>query len=130
MTGEIRWGIYRADLGSGEGSEQAGARPVLVVSNDSFNQVMPVVTVLPLTSKKPGRRIYPGEVLLARGETNLPGDSIVMAHQIRTISKRRLRSLYGYVTDAGTREKVVAALKIHLDIEDWVRTQAVGEGMQ
>ncbi len=118
MSEEMRWGIYRADLGSGEGSEQAGTRPVLVISNDSFNQVMPVVTVLPLTSKKPGRRIYPGEALIAQGEAGLPEDSIVLAHQIRTISRKRLKSLYGYVTSAGTQEKVEAALKIHLDLEE------------
>lgn len=116
MSEEMRWGIYRAALGSGEGSEQAGARPVLVISNDSFNQVMPVATVLPLTSRKSGRRVYPGEVLIARGEANLPEDSIVLAHQIRTISRKRLKSLHGYVTDAVTREKVVAALKMHLDL--------------
>src|SRR3990170_8446194 len=93
----MRWGIFRAAQGSGEGSEQAGRRPAMVISNDSFNEVMPIVTVLPLTSLKPGRRIYPSEVLLSRGEANLPADSIVLAHQIRTISKTRLRNRYGHI---------------------------------
>ncbi|MGH9339941.1 MAG: type II toxin-antitoxin system PemK/MazF family toxin [Acidobacteriota bacterium] len=44
------------------GSEQAGTRPVLVISDQDFNQLMPVITVLPLTSRKPGRKIYPNEV--------------------------------------------------------------------
>jgi mRNA interferase MazF len=118
MSAEMRWGIFRADLGSGEGSEQAGQRPVLVISNDSFNHVMPVVTVLPLTSLKPGRRIYPSEVLLTQGEASLSEDSIILAHQIRTISKKRLKSSYGYITNSKRRREIEAALRIHLDMEE------------
>ncbi|MDO8691571.1 MAG: type II toxin-antitoxin system PemK/MazF family toxin [Dehalococcoidia bacterium] len=118
MSREIRWGIFSAALGSGEGSEQAGQRPVMVISNDGFNQVMPIVTVLPLTSLKPGRRIYPSEVLLSKGEANLPEDSIVLAHQIRTISKTRLRNPYGYINDPEIRRRVEVALRIHLDLEE------------
>ena len=117
MSSEMRWGIYRAELGSGEGSEQAGQRPVLIISNDSFNQVMPVVTILPLTSLKPGRRLYPSEVLLRHGEASLPEDSIVLAHQIRTISKKRLKGLYGNITNLEIRMEIESALKIHLDLE-------------
>lgn len=117
MSGIARWSILRADLGFGEGSEQAGQRPVLVISNDSFNEVMPIVTVLPLTSVKPGRRIYPSEALLPQGEANLPEDSIVLAHQIRTISKKRLKEPYGHIDKSETREKVENALRVHLDLE-------------
>ena len=84
-----QWHIFQANLDPVTGSEQRGTRPVLVVSDEDFNQLMPVVTVLPLTSRKPGRQIYPNEVLLPKGTAGLPEDSIVMAHQIRTISKTR-----------------------------------------
>ena len=117
MSAEMRWGIFRADLGIGEGSEQAGQRPVLVISNDGFNKVMPVVTILPLTSLKAGRRLYPAEVLLHRGEADLPDDSIVLAHQIRTISKKRLKNPYGYITSYEVKIEIEDALKIHLDLE-------------
>ena len=102
----------------GEGSEQAGQHPVLVISNDSFNQVMPVVTVLPLTSLKPGRRLYPGEVLVTKGVADLPEDSIVLAHQIRTISKKRLKSPYGHIGNHEMQKRIENALKIHLDLEE------------
>ena len=118
MSGEIRWNVFRAALGSGEGSEQTGQRPVLIISGDAYNQVMPVVTILPLTSLKPGRRVYSNEALLPRGEANLPEDSLVLAHQVRTISKTRLRGLYGSVASLETRRKVEAALKIHLGLEE------------
>ena len=62
----FRWGVFDAHLGAGVGSEQRGRRPVLVVSDEDFNLVMPVVTVLPITSRKSGRRIYPNEVLFPK----------------------------------------------------------------
>ena len=65
-----KWRIFSADLNPVIGSEQRGKRPVLVISDEDFNIVMPVVTVLPLTSLKEGRKIYPNEVLLKKA---LPG---------------------------------------------------------
>jgi mRNA interferase MazF len=76
MTAVMRWDVYLADLEPSAGSEQGGRRPVLVVSNNDFNSVMPVITVIPLTSLKDGRRIYPSEVLLKKGCANLEVDSL------------------------------------------------------
>ena len=98
------------------GSEQAGERPVLVVSCEAVNEVLPIVTVLPLTVRRPGRRIYPNEVLLAAGEAGQPRDSVVLAHQVRTISKGRLGAPYGAVESEAIRERIRAALRIHLDL--------------
>jgi mRNA interferase MazF len=58
-----KWSLFEANLDPVAGAEQRGSRPVLVISNEQFNQAMPIVTVLPLTSTK--RRLYPSEVLLA-----------------------------------------------------------------
>ncbi len=110
----LQWAVVEADLDPVRGSEQRGLRPVLVVSNEVFNQVMPNVTVLPLTSTQ--RRLYPYEVLLPKGAASQPLDSIAMAHQIRTISKERLRRTYGYLEDPSLREEVRAAIKEHLDL--------------
>jgi mRNA interferase MazF len=43
-----QWAVAIADLDPVRGSEQRGRRPVLVVSNEDFNQAMPNLTVLPL----------------------------------------------------------------------------------
>jgi len=91
----FQWAVMEAILDPVAGAEQKGTRPVLIVSNEEFNQVMPNVTVLPLTSTK--RRLYPSEVLLPQGKAGQPLDSIIMAHQIRTISKQRLKGLLGYL---------------------------------
>jgi len=111
-----QWTVFLADLNPVKGAEQAGSRPVLVISRESFNQTMPVVTVLPLTTHKRGRRIYPHEFLLQKGQAGLPRDSVVLAHQIRTIDKTRLRSPYGTISDAVIQARIQQALRIHLDL--------------
>ncbi|WP_295419679.1 type II toxin-antitoxin system PemK/MazF family toxin [Sulfurovum sp.] len=81
----MHFSIYWADLNPVIGREQAGHRPVLVVSNDIENQ-MDIVTIIPVTSRKKGRHIYPNEVLiLLKGK-----EAILLCHQVRTISKKRL----------------------------------------
>src|SRR4030043_351304 len=111
----FQWAIMEANLDPVAGAEQKGTRPVLIASNEEYNQVMPNVTVLPLTSTK--RRLYPSEVFLPKGKAGQSLVSIVMAHQIRTISKQRLRSLVGYVEDQQLRHEVCEALKEHLDLD-------------
>ncbi|HOE17415.1 MAG TPA: type II toxin-antitoxin system PemK/MazF family toxin [Syntrophorhabdaceae bacterium] len=113
---EYKWTIFMANLNPVTGSEQRGTRPVIVVSDEIFNSVMPVVTVLPVTSLKEGRKVYPNEVLLNRGQAGVAQDSIILAHQVRTIAKERLSNKVGSLSDAGTREKVKGALKIHLNL--------------
>ena len=81
----MHFDIYWANLNPTIGREQAGHRPVLVISNDIENQ-MDIITVIPITSRKEGRKIYPNEVVL-----RLNGkEAILLCHQVRTISKQRL----------------------------------------
>ena len=111
----LQWAVVIADLDPVRGSEQRGSRPVLIVSNEEFNQAVPNVTVLPLTSTQ--RRLYPSEVPLARGTAGQPLDSIIMAHQIRTISKQRLGRSVGYVRDRSLQQAVRDAMAEHLDLD-------------
>lgn len=111
----FQWAVFEADLDPVAGVEQKGIRPVLIVSNEEFNQAMPNVTVLPLTSTQ--RRLYPSEILLPERKAGQPLESIVMAHQIRTISKKRLGRLLGYLDDAQLRLEIHRAIKEHLDME-------------
>lgn len=111
----FQWAVMEADLDPVAGAEQKGMRPVLIVSNEEFNQAMPNVTILPLTSTQ--RRLYPSEVVLAEGKTGQPLVSIIMAHQIRTISKQRLGRLWGYLDDRQLQHEVHRAIKEHLALE-------------
>lgn len=111
-----QWGVFRAVLDPVTGSEQAGTRPVLVVSCESFNIVMPVVTILPLTTYR-GGRVYPNEILVPRGTAGLPVDSLILVYQVRTVAKSRLQGRYGLLADDLLRTRVHRALLFYLDLE-------------
>jgi mRNA interferase MazF len=112
----FQWGIFWANLDPVKGSEQSGTRPVLVISAEEVNQVLSIVTVMALTSLKPGRKIYPIEVFLSADETGLAKDSLAMAHQIRAIAKDRLGEQCGSIKDSELQEKIKAAIKIYFDL--------------
>ncbi len=112
-----QWGVYLASLDPVAGSEQAGRRPVLVISRERLNQLLPVVNVVPLTSRKsPARVIYPNEVLLPAGTAGLPRDSIVLCYQIRTLDKQRLEQRLGAIADDALRRAIATALRFQLEL--------------
>ena len=118
MLQRRRWALLVADLDPVAGHEQAGRRPVLVVSNDAFNQATGLLTVVPLTSLKAGRRLYPNEVLLPAGAAGQSLDSVALCYQIRTISAARVASTIGRLTDPGLRRRIAEALLDHLEMGD------------
>jgi mRNA interferase MazF len=89
-----KWEIYKANLDPVVGSEQGKSRPVLVISENAVNQLLNTINVLPITSRKPGRTVYPNEALLKAGTSGLPNESIILCHQIRTLDKIRLTNIY------------------------------------
>ena len=109
-----RWSIWQANLDPVVGSEQGRVRPVLVISETATNDLLRVVNVLPITSHKPGRRIYPNEALLLSGTAGLTADSLVLCHQIRTLDKQRLSRLYGMLNDSARRDEILKALRYQL----------------
>ncbi len=105
-----KWHIYRANLDPVVGSEQGKSRPVLVISENDINDLLNCVNVLPITSKRSERFVYPNEVLLSVETSGLPNESIVLCHQIRTIDKSRLSIAYGSISDAILQAAVFDAL--------------------
>ena len=89
--------LYIADLNPVVGSEQGGLRPVLVIQNDMGNRYSPTVIVLAVTSQLQKARL-PTHVLLPAAGHGLERDSVVLAEQIRTLDKRRLRERIGVLT--------------------------------
>lgn len=116
-TTPLQWSVYSVDLDPTVGSEQAGRRPVLIVSRESANAALPVVTAIPLTSRKPRRRIYPNEAVIPKGVAGLKRDSIVMAHQLQTLAKTRLGRHLGTLDDPNFRDNVRTAMKTQLDLD-------------
>ena len=113
----IQWSIYTIDLDTRPKKGRRIRRPVLVVSRESANQALPVVTVLPLTDMKTGRRIYPNEVVLPSGTAGLKKDVIAMAHQTRTVAKGRLARPLGTVEDDDLRSQIRHAMCVQLHLE-------------
>jgi mRNA interferase MazF len=112
-----QWHIFMASLDPVTGSEQAGTRPVLVISREALNQLLPVVNVVPLTSRKsPARRIYPNEVLITAGTAGLSVDSIALCYQIRTLDKWRLCQDLGELTESDLRNRIFSAIRFQLDM--------------
>lgn len=89
--------IYEADLGEGEGSEQAGVRPVLIIQNNVGNHYSPTVICVPLTSKT--KKDMPTHHTIIKDKYSfLTYDSIVLCEQIKTISKSKLSHRIGMLT--------------------------------
>lgn len=87
MARILRGEIYWADLNPVRGREQAGLRPVLVLSQDLFNHRSATVIVAAITSK-PQKAGFPLSLALPQGR--LPKASWVKMSKIRTISVERL----------------------------------------
>lgn len=107
--------IHDARLDPVEGSEQAGFRPVVIISRDSLNAVRSTVIALPCTSHRPGRRVYATHALVRAPEGGLTADSVVLAEQIRILAKSRLVRQRGAVSPQ-TLARIERALLITLDL--------------
>ncbi len=86
LRGEIRW----ADLSSGRGHEQAGRRPVLIVSHEVFNERSGTVIAMALTSR-PQQAGFP--LTLEIAAKGLPKRSWIKIGQVRTLSVDRIGDL-------------------------------------
>ena len=83
LRGEVRW----ADLNPVRGHEQAGQRPVLILSHDVFNERSGTVIAVAMTSQEP-RAGFP--LTLESRAAGLTKRSWVKISQIRTLSVDRI----------------------------------------
>ncbi len=88
----LRGDIFWADLSPTIGHEQAGNRPVLILSHEVFNKRSGTVIATAITSQ-PQRAGFP--LTLELQQSNLPKRSWVKISQIRTLSIKRLRNKLG-----------------------------------
>lgn len=112
-----KWSIYRANLDPVVGSEQGKSRPVIIISEDEINNLLNTVNIIPTTSRKEGRRIYPNEVLIPANNFGLSSESIVLCHQIRTIDKKRIAQEYGHISDINVQSEIMEALCFQIGID-------------
>ena len=95
--------VWYASLDPTQGREQAGFRPVIVVSNDWFNQLEnSLVYVVPLTTRNRGLNLH---VEISAGEGGLPRDCVAMCDQMRSLDVSRLKNRQGKI-DSDTLARV------------------------
>jgi mRNA interferase MazF len=91
LRGDIRW----ADLNPTRGHEQAGLRPVLILSQDIFNERSGTVIAVALTGQ-PQKAGFP--LTLELKTPGLPKQSWVKISQIRTLAVERIGKIIGRVS--------------------------------
>ncbi len=113
-----RGDIYYADLTPVKGSEQDGIRPVVIIQNDVGNKYSPTVIVLPITSQ--AKNYLPTHIKIEGGRYGLPKKSIILAEQIRTIDKIRLKEKIGML-----EENILKEIKEALEISCGMRFEDI-----
>lgn len=104
-----RGDIFYADLSPVVGSEQAGVRPIVVIQNDVGNRYSPTIIGIAITSKEKIK--MPTHLEIDGTKYGLEKDSVILAEQIRTLDKSRLKEKVGRL-DKETLEKLKKAIEI------------------
>ncbi len=112
-----RGDMFYADLSPVVGSEQGGIRPVLVIQNDMGNKYSPTVIVSAITSQLSKNKL-PTHIELTSREFGLKADSVVLAEQIRTIDKSRLKEKIGHIDDNRIMSRINNALGVSFGLEE------------
>ena len=88
-----RGDIFYAELDVGQGSEQNGCRPVVILQNNKGNRHSTTTIAAMITSAR--KKDLPTHVFLKREDSGLQEDSIVLLEQIQTLDKTRLTNKVG-----------------------------------
>lgn len=109
--------IYWIDLGVPDGSEPGYRHPHIVIQNNTFNSSrISTVVVCSLTSNVK-RAKSPGNVLLEKGEANLPKKSVVNISQIYTVNKSELKEKIGSVSEKKLLQ-ILDGIKLLIEPQD------------
>ena len=109
MAGILRGDVIWADLNPVQGHEQAGLRPVLVLSHEVFNERSGTVIAVAITSQNP-KAGFP--LTLDLKSAKLPKKSWIKISQIRTLSVKRLRKKLGTASLEEVNEVIEGLLEI------------------
>ena len=112
-----RGDMFYADLSPVVGSEQGGIRPVLIIQNDMGNKYSPTVIAAAITSQM-NKTGLPTHINIDSDTCGLKSNSVVLAEQIRTIDKSRLKEKIGHIEDEKIIDKVNNALGVSFGLGD------------
>lgn len=110
--------IYFVDLNPVQGREQAGQRPVLVVSSDAINRLPLVVTVVVGTKGENIKRDYPTNVRVSASESGLRLETVFMCFQLRSLDPNRFSSAPAGRVNGEVMQKIEDAIRYCLDLDE------------
>ena len=103
--------IYFVNLNPVQGREQAGHRPVLVLSVDAINRLPLVVTVVVGTKGENVTRDYPTNVRVSTAESGLPLETVFLCFQLRSLDSARFAGPPAGKVSGPVLEKVETAVR-------------------
>ena len=107
--------IYWVDFSPGKGSEPIGRRPGLVIQNDILNDSnLNTVIMLAITSTMKFGEL-PGNVVLKKGEANIPKKCVINVTQIKSVDKKSIKEKIGTLSKQRVDE-VHEGLKLVLSL--------------
>ena len=90
-VGDIHW----VELPATNGHEQQGRRPAVILQDDQFGRVLPLVFVIPLTTSPHALRFAGTLRIQPTDENGLVRESIALVFQLRAVDRRRIREYIG-----------------------------------
>ena len=102
--------VYLVNLNPVQGREQAGRRPVLVVSADAINCLPLVVTVVVGTKGENVTRDYPTNVRVSAKESGLPMETVFLCFQLRSLDPNRFVGPPAGKVSGAVLERIEAAV--------------------
>ncbi len=107
--------IYWVDFSPGKGSEPIGRRPGLVIQNDILNDSnINTVIMLDITSTMKFGEL-PGNIVLKKGEANVPKKCVINASQIKSVDKKSIKEKIGTLPKK-RMDEVHAGLKLVMNL--------------
>lgn len=113
MASPVYGEVWLGDLNPTVGHEQAGERPVLILSIDAFNRSPAgLIVILPITTRLRG---IPWHVLVSPPEGGLTRPSAILCEAVRSVSQQRLQHRMGVIAPA-TLQAVRDRLRILMNL--------------
>ncbi len=111
-----RGDIWWVNFSPGKGSEPSGRRPGLIVQCDALNESRLNTVIMAAITSNMKFSEAPGNVVLRKGESNMPRQCIVNVTQIKSVDRMSLKEKIGSLSDK-RMDEVVEGLKMVMDMD-------------
>ncbi len=108
--------IYWVDFPGSNNYGKGDCRPGLIIQNDVLNESRLNTTVVVAITSVPEFGKLPGNVIVEKGEANMPWQGVVNVTQIMSVEKKRIGERIGSLS-VETVRKVCAGLKLIMKLE-------------